>query len=210
MKKLLLLVFCCIFLITPVSALENKIFFSTDGDRIYYDSLLIDENIFMKHLDMVPGKFYTDELVIENGTDIEYKVFFKVGAVSDELLDNIFMKIYLDDTLIYDGVATGVDYLDNGVNLQNAIFLKSMSSGARSTMRVETSLSKEYSNINNYDISSIDWSFYAQYGDDDAQEMIPKTGIAYAEKYPILSLSIISFVVFMVLFFSIKRKKENN
>ncbi len=210
MKKLLLLIFCCIFVITPVFAKENKIYFTESNDRIYYDSSLIDDNLFMKHLDMVPGKKYIDELKIENGTDILYDVYFKVQSKSDELLDNILMKIYLDDTLIYDGIATGIDYFDKGVNLQDAIFLESMNSGKVSTMRVETSLSKEYSNIENYDTSSIDWSFYAQYGNNDVQPMIPKTGIDYVEKYPILSLSIISFVLFVVIFFGFKRKKEKN
>lgn len=208
MKKILLLIVFSIFLITPVFAKENKIYFTESEDRIYYDSSLINEDVFMKHLDMVPGKVYMDELVIENGTNTIYNVYFKANSVDDELLENIYMKIYYDGVLLYDGIATGVDYFDNGVNLQDAVFLRTMTPGVRSVMTVETSLSKNYSNTENSDVSSVDWSFYAQYGDIAAQPIIPKTGINFDIRFPFLSLFIICFVVSVVLFFGIKSIKE--
>ena len=104
MKKLLILL---LLLITvPVFAKENKLYLLEDKKTIKYESGLYDDKVFMKHLDMVPGSKYTDELYIENGTDVPYKLYFKAvkknqGADAEKLLQSISMKITLDDKLIY-------------------------------------------------------------------------------------------------------------
>lgn len=82
----------------------------------------------MHHDDMYPNKRYRDVLDIENGTDNECKLYFKIvqpeqDELAKELIDNIEMEIYIDDELIYKGIATEVDINGDGVNLENAISL---------------------------------------------------------------------------------------
>lgn len=177
MKKLLLSLIGFLIAITPVFAAENKLYFTESGDRLLYSGSLLDDNIFMKHLDMTPGSSYTDELIIENGTSTTYKLFFKViekSDVSHDLLDYIDMKIYLDDVLIYDGKVKGLDYNNDGVNLQNAIELGDFPGRRKAVMKVETSLSTDYSNQEDNDLSEVDWQFYAEYYEEEEPTPEPK------------------------------------
>ena len=67
MKKLFVFIILFIGIVLPVQAKENKLYFTEKGNRLYYESRLIDENIFMKHTNMLPGDNYEEELIIENG-----------------------------------------------------------------------------------------------------------------------------------------------
>ena len=145
MKKLLILL---LLLITvPVFAKENKLYLLEDKKTIKYESGLYDDKVFMKHLDMVPGSKYTDELYIENGTDVPYKLYFKAvkknqGADAEKLLQSISMKITLDDKLIYYGPANG----QGNISLADSIFLGEFVPNKKVKMVVETYLSTEYEN----------------------------------------------------------------
>ena len=172
MKKIVLFISLFALCILPIEAKENKLYFTEENNRLYYESKLIDENVFMKHIDMTPGENFTDELYIENGTNTKYTLYFKVvpreqSAEANELLDNIVMRIKLDDKIIYEGKATGLDYTDQGINLQKAILLGEFTPSKNSKMVVETKLSENYDNTEFSDFSYIDWSFYAQYDDSE-------------------------------------------
>lgn len=178
-RKILFLLSIMLLSISFVSAKENRLYFTAKGNRIYYESKLFDEKIFMSHLDMIPGRSYMDELTIENGTHTNYTLYFKVvpreqSDACDELLENILMKITLDGNVIYDGVATGIDYTSQGINLQDAILLGDFSPTKVSKMVVETELSTDYSSTEGLsELSYIDWTFYAQYDEEDPSEIIP-------------------------------------
>ena len=163
MKKIILFLLISSLFVIPVFARDNRLYLVEADGGLYYESALIDENVFMKHLDMVPGKSYTDILKIENGASDKYLLFFKINDVDDEFLRNINMKIYLDNTLIYNGVATGEDYVGNNINLRDIVSLGYIEPGVDHEMKVITQLSPDYSDITNEALSSIDWTFYAQY-----------------------------------------------
>ena len=235
MKKLLLFILG-IFVLVPVFGAENKLYFTADGQHIYYDGALLNEKTFMKHLDMVPGQSNTDELIIENGSDRSCKLYFKVipreqNTYANELLDNINMKILLDGSLVYDGKAKGLDYNSSGVNLQNAIELKLFNSGDTSLMRVETTLSTQYTNPEEDDTSLIDWEFYGQCDEpgepvnpdpepepepkptpEPEKEVIkiieaPKTGISTNVK--IYAATVLMAVIILTIVFILDRKKSS-
>ncbi len=170
MKKFVLFISLFALSVLSVQAKENKLYFTEENNRLYYESKLIDEDIFMKHIDMTPGESFTDELLIENGTNTKYTLYFKVvpreqSAEADELLENIIMKIKLDEEIIYEGKATGLDYTEQGIDLQKAILLGDFTPSKNSKMVVETKLSENYDNTELNEFSYIDWSFYAQYDD---------------------------------------------
>lgn len=170
MKKFVLFISLFALSVLSVQARENKLYFTEENNRLYYESNLIDEDIFMKHIDMTPGESFTDELLIENGTKTKYTLYFKVvpreqSAEADELLENIIMKIKLDEEIIYEGKATGLDYTEQGIDLQKAILLGDFTPSKNSKMVVETKLSENYDNTELNEFSYIDWSFYAQYDD---------------------------------------------
>ena len=170
MKKIVLFISLFALSVLSVQARENKLYFTEENNRLYYESKLIDEDIFMKHIDMTPGESFTDELLIENGTNTKYTLYFKVvpreqSAEADELLENIIMKIKLDEEIIYEGKATGLDYTEQGIDLQKAILLGDFTPSKNSKMVVETKLSENYDNTELNEFSYIDWSFYAQYDD---------------------------------------------
>ena len=163
MKKFVLFISLFALSVLSVQARENKLYFTEENNRLYYESKLIDE-------DMTPGESFTDELLIENGTNTKYTLYFRVvprnqSAEADELLENIIMKIKLDEEIIYEGKATGLDYTEQGIELQKAILLGNFTPSKNSKMVVETKLSENYDNTELNEFSYIDWSFYAQYDD---------------------------------------------
>ena len=121
MKRLFILMAVMLFLAIDINAYNNKLYFTEKDDRLYYDTDSFDDSVFMHHLDMLPGKTFIDELTIENKTKTPYSLYLKVKNVeqdelADELIDNIEMEIYLDNVLIYEGYARGLEYSDNGVD----------------------------------------------------------------------------------------------
>lgn len=214
MKKFVLFISLFALCIISVEAEENKLYFTEENNRLYYESKLIDENIFMKHVDMTPGESFTDELIIENGTNTKYTLYFKIvpreqSAEADELLDNIMMKIKLDDNVIYEGKATGLDYTEQGIDLQKAILLGNFAPSKNSKMVVETKLSENYDNTEFNDFSYIDWSFYAQYDDSEPPVEIIASPDTMKNSFPFAF--VFSVIIILIGFGIIKSayKKKN-
>ena len=214
MKKFVLFISLFALCIISVEAKENKLYFTEENNRLYYESKLIDENIFMKHVDMTPGESFTDELIIENGTNTKYTLYFKIvpreqSAEADELLDNIMMKIKLDDNVIYEGKATGLDYTEQGIDLQKAILLGEFTPSKNSKMVVETKLSENYDNTEFSDFSYIDWSFYAQYDDSEPPVEIIASPDTMENSFPFAF--VFSVIIILIGFGIIKSayKKKN-
>lgn len=214
MKKFVLFISLFALCIISVEAKENKLYFTEENNRLYYESKLIDENIFMKHVDMTPGESFTDELIIENGTNTKYTLYFKIvpreqSAEADELLDNIMMKIKLDDNVIYEGKATGLDYTEQGIDLQMAILLGNFAPSRNSKMVVETKLSENYDNTEFNDFSYIDWSFYAQYDDSEPPVEIIASPDTMKNSFPFAF--VFSVIIILIGFGIIKSayKKKN-
>ena len=213
MKKLNLLIIMFLLMIIDVHAATNKLYFTEKDDRLYYDTDSFDETIFMHHDDMVPGKVYVDELLIENKTKTTYNLYLKVNNVeqdelADELIDNIEMEIYLDDELIYNGYARGLDYSNSGINLQDAILIGKYKINSKSKLIVYTKLSDEYANINNRAIGQIEWEFYASY-EKQVIPVIPDTGDNIFQYVATLVISSLLFIA-LIMFIPYIRKKEND
>ena len=214
MKKFVLFISLFALSFLSVQAKENKLYFTEDNNRLYYDSKLIDENVFMKHIGMTPGENFTDELLIENGTNTKYTLYFKVvpreqSAEADELLENIIMKIKLDEEIIYEGKATGLDYTEQGIDLQKAILLGDFTPSKNSKMVVETKLSENYDNTEFNDFSYIDWSFYAQYDDSEPPVEIIASPDTMKNSFPFAF--VFSVIIILIGFGIIKSayKKKN-
>lgn len=209
MKRRLLFLLGILILVSPfvVRAKENKLYFTGSGNRLYYNSALYDEAIFMKHTDMVPGSSYEDELVIANNARVDYKLYLRVklreqSEAQLELLRNIEMTIFLDGKIIYEGKADGIDYTSSGVNLQNAIYIGNYAPEIVSRLVVKTRLSTEYSNTENREISYIDWEFVANY-EDEVIPINPDTGdkIGMYLKYAVYALLIVMVLFILMKFY---------
>ena len=213
MKKVLIFLLLLVTSFSFVDAKENRLYFTENNNHIYYESDLLDEKVFLKHTDMVPGESYTDELIIENGTNTKYTLYLKAVPreqipVAENLLECILMKITLDGNVVYEGRATGLDYTDQGVDLQDAVLLGDFTSTKKSKMVVETKLQEEYDDIENREISYIDWVFYAQYDDSKPVEIIesPDT-MMNSFPYTIVISGIMILIGFIII--ENARKKEN-
>jgi hypothetical protein len=208
-----IILFAIAIAIVPVNAKENRLYFTESKNRLYYESSLIDENVFMKHLDMVPGKTYTDELIIENGTKTKYSLYFKVipteqSSEAEDFLENILMRIYIDGVEFYEGKTTGMDYSENGKSLQDTVYLGDIKPSSKHKMVVETKLSEDYMNTEYTEESLIDWSFYAQYQNSKPIEIVkvPNTMI---NSIPYISIiSIIIIVIGLSVLLYAKNKKN--
>lgn len=214
MKKMLFLILGLFFLITNVGASAGKLYFTESDGRLYYDSKLFDKKVFISNLDMVPGKLYNSQLQIENGTSTKYKLYFKVNEeeqseLAKELLDNIKMEIRLDGSLIYDGYANGLDYSKdkNGVNLQNAIYIGEYSKNAISKIDVVTKLEENYNNVENNELSRVEWEFYAVY-DKEVIPINPDTGLFFQKD--IIKVLIIILIICVLSFMMSSKVIQRN
>ena len=198
-----------LFWLTTVYAADNKLYFTESNNRLYYDSKLEDGS-FMNHLDLVPGSINEDSIIIENGTNTDYNLYLKLNPKSDsdeakELFSNIKMKVYLDDNLIYDGIASGTDYIGDGVNLQNATKIGQIIHKKSYTLKVITTLNKEYDNTENDEYSLIDWTFYAEYNK-EVKEVV-KTPITGKNNYMYIIYSLLLVIFTGIVIYIFKKKK---
>ena len=208
MKKIVLLIITLFtFMSLQVSAKENRLYFTESDDKLYYENELLNEDVFLKHLDMVPGKVFNDELVIENGTNEAYILYFKVipkeqSSDADLLLDNINIEILLDGKLIYNGPVSSSD-------LQEAIELGKIKAKNSSKMIVKTTLDEDYSNTLFNDLTYVDWAFSAQQSvDDEPVEIIPSPNTMKNSFPYTLVLSVLIVLIGIGVVFSAYQKKN--
>ena len=210
MKRGIFLISFLLLMISPVYAKESRLYFTENDNRLYYESGLFEGKVFMKHEEMLPGSSYQDTLKIENGTNTKYTLYMKAvpkaqGNVEKKLLKSIKMVITIDGNTVYDGLATGEDYNNQGIDLQEAILLGDFSPKQVSTMNVETKLLESYDNINKSDTTSIDWSFYASYsGEKEVIPINPYTSTMKINRTVFLPIIIAGVLLLIVLF----KKKE--
>ena len=208
-KKLFFLLI--LFLTVYVQADENKLYFVEENNKLVYETGK-DSNIFMQHLDMIPGSTYTDEMKIQNGTKKDYTLYLKVeeqeqSVVANELLDNINMVVYLNENVVYDGKIKGIDYRNVGVNLQDAVLLKKMVSNEEVLLKVDLKLDEKYDNKNGNDFSKINWLFYAQYEDNNPViiENVPRT----SSNSNMVVIGLITIIISLIfIFYGILAKKK--
>lgn len=219
----------CLVLISllavPIYAKEvnNKLYFTDSEDRLYYDTKLFDDNIFMYHDGMSPGTVYTDHLLIENGSNTDYDLYLKVKEVeqdsdANDLLEHISMEIYLEDELVYNGKVKGLDYNNVGVNIQEAAYIGKYTSKSEKSLVVKTKLDEDYLTNNDKEITShIEWEFYASYDDkeDDNNQgqivqVLPITGNPdTGDKISIYIISALSSILLIIILAIFLRKRKN-
>ena len=119
------------------------------------------------------------------------------------------MRIKLDDKIIYEGKATGIDYNGQGVNLQKAILLGKFTPSKIFKMIVETKLSESYDNTNFRDLSYIDWSFYAQDDDSEPPVEIIVSPDTMKNSFPILFVFSIIIIIIGLGIIKNAYKKQN-
>lgn len=201
--------FFCV--VASVNAYENTLRFIESDNSIYYDSEKYDDNLFMNHLDMIPGEENEDVLHIENTTDKEFTLYFRVvdkeyTEEEAELIANTTMTIFIDDDIIYDGSIDGENHED-GINLTNAIKIGEYSSGSESDLRVVTKLSEDYTNAQNEAVVEIDWEFYAEY-DDAILPINPITLDRIHHNVIIFIVSTVALIVIGIMFFRIRKTRN--
>ncbi len=164
---------------------------------------------------MVPGKEYEDILLIENGTETKYTLYFKIKELdqddlANELIDNIEMKVYLGGELIYEGKARGLDY-GAEINLQNVIKIGDFYKNDSNVIRVTTKLADDYTNINNDTLAKIEWQFYAFYEEDTEHgyhEIIPNPKTGDSHRIVVKTLLGSLLLITIILFIIIKRQER--
>lgn len=212
MKKIIVVCLFFLLFIGNVRAAEgNKLYFTEDAKELVYDTDLFDEDVFMHHLDLYPSKQNKDILSIENGSDNTCTLYFKVvereqSELADELIDNIMMKIYVDDALIYDGSARGEDVTGDKINLQDTITLGTFEPGKVSELISVTKLNEQYDNKNNTVKAYIDWQFYAQCGKEEVLPINPDTGDFMNSKLFVILIVVIIMALLVFVYAKNKMK----
>lgn len=209
MKKVSFIVlFLLSFFIFDVYALDQNTLVLTDKDKkLIYNNNLFNENIFLYHVEMIPGGEYEDNLHIINKSNFEYVLYLRLFLDNDdnynsEFMKNINFQIFLDNLEIFNG--TIFDKNENNI----LISLGEYKNEDQSTLKVITTLNKEYSNVNKMNNSIIHWEFVANYEDNYQIITTPNTGITDTEIIIGIIIGIFSFI--LLLYLRNEEKKEDN
>ena len=205
MKKLIVMV-CLSIMMINVYASTNKLYFDEQDGQLYYDTDALDKNVFMNHIDMVPGKVYKDELLIENGSQKSYSLYFQISDEngSVDLLENIKMTITLDGKTIYDGNAKGMNYEVGSLNIVDAAFIGKYAKNTTGNLVVTTTLDKNYSDPMAKE-AKINWNFYG-ISEDEIIPIIPNTHDDIL-KYVYLFLGSIILLILIITFKRLQRER---
>jgi hypothetical protein len=196
----------------PTNAKENKLYFNGDEDKLYYTSDI--DKKFMVHEDMIPGKEYTDELILENGTNTKYKLYFKIEDKNDSsnLLEYIDMTITLDGKEIFNGNCLGNDYSNKNYTLTNSVLLGTINPNENHKMIVKTTLSENYpdevtadssnnTTVKNYSYtgnsttsSIINWKFLASDGEKLPVQIV-KTENTAKNSLPYITIFAVTLII---------------
>lgn len=212
MKKIFLIILTFFLSINIVFASDNKLYISSKDNKLYYDSKLFDYNKFMNHLSMEPGDNFKDELVIENNTKYNFKLYMKIKKRNDnDLIDYLTMKLYLDNKLMYDGDIIGTKFN----NIDNAYYIGTFKPGQVSKLDAFVNFSIDYSNMDNKESLFVDWIFYAETDEIKENTIIeilpsPETGITINNiGYILLGICLVASVT-IVIIFTKKNKDDKN
>lgn len=208
MKQLIVTIVMLSMLIMNVEAIDNKLYFNEEKGHLYYDMKAFDGDAFMTHDEMSPGKVYADELEIKNESQNVYDLYLRVNLVeqdllSEELVENMYMEIYVDDELVYEGDATGTAYDENGVAYQKLIPLGNYKAGESRELVLKTKIKDEYANTENTNIGSLEWEFFAGY-ENGIQPIVARPNGGFQYKVIILTIVAIVLALLVVLIY---RKK---
>ena len=194
--KILVLIF---MIFTPnVYASTYTLELKEDYGTVYYDMNNNNTNVFMNHKNMLPGEIYTGEIIIKSTCSKELSLYFdfkmkKQNDLEEELLNNINMKVYINEVLQYDGVAKASLYIDNeDIKEEDLIYLGTYNKSSQSRIRVETSLKDEYE-VKDTDIAKTELNFYIKSGNDVVS--IPNTSKNFNLNYYIVILIALLFLV---------------
>lgn len=208
------IIFTLIIMVLSIGAANasNTLSFSENGRDLVYETDLLDKTTFINHGDLLPGVEYTDELIIKNNTSNSCQLYLKATEVNqntraDNLLNNIMMKVYLNNAIVYDGTARGNEY--NGVSLLDSVYIGEYNNGDESKLTVSTKLAESYSDRTSNE-TSIKWEFYAQCGEvKDAEIINPDTGDSLLESLKdVLIYAIISIIIIAIITYIMVRKKK--
>ena len=184
MKYRIILFLVLLSLTIPVFSKENAIHFNTSADKTFYKTDFNEEGFFFNNTNLIPGEVYTNELTIYNDTKNLFTIYLKFfnreqSTAANDLIDHLNIKIYNNDSIIYDGKATGVTYDGTNYDLEGAITLGDYQPNSKGIIKFEVVLDPNYGNIESNEFSYVDWKFYGQYDDNKKIEEItenPNTG----------------------------------
>lgn len=192
-------------------ATDKELVFEEQSGKMVMNSIRSEEgNWFMSFHNMLPGCTYHDALNIRNKSHKTYDLYMQSVSVDQEqlpkeLLDKIYMKVYLDGKIIYDGTASGLSYEGNPA-LTDVILLgrykPDSSSVIKTDLKLDDSIEIEYCNI----LAKVDWKFMVrEIKSKDVKELVPKTG----DGTPILPIAVIGMIAMIIMIITYAKRRRD-
>ncbi len=171
MKKVWLIVFLALFVITNVKAEEErKLYIKEKDNEIRYDSALLDQDTLIRYEDIVSQKEVVSQLLVENNTTKKRGIYMKAHLTdsNDELLKHIRIRVEVADKIVYEGSAKGIKYKikndsqssDSEVELDDVVYIGSFDAKSTGRVVITAKLDGNYKKDDNV-TSKINWDFYA-------------------------------------------------
>lgn len=202
-KKIIYTILLFIILPPTLLASSNTLTINSEFNKLYYDTDNISSDSFLYHIDMTPGKRYEDYLEIKNLTNDSYMMYIKIKSDSInenelQLLDNINIIIHnKDDKLIYDGPAIGTNYRVDNTLLESIINIGYYNPYDTDNLTINTTLKKDYENIDDSEPVNIEWEFYCL-NDSKTQIINPNTNDTVIKNIIVLITTLILIIITII------------
>ena len=156
------------FLMMPlVSAKEKTVSFIEYKEAIHYDERSIKEDDFTKEMDLVGDKRYEETFVIRNDSKKKIETFLLLESTSadgsyNDIMDYATLKVSLDDTVLYDGSASVMNYALEREKLYDLVSLGKLEKKSQQNLKIELTLLDSYQSVSNNKFAYITVSFYTK------------------------------------------------
>lgn len=165
--KILLLFVISFGFVLSVSAREKTFSLIEYKDSIYYDGRYLKEENFKKEMDFIKDKKYQDTFLIQNDTKKDREIFLLLENISadgsyNDIMEYCHLTVSLDDKIIYDGSASGMDYTTSKGELYDFVSLGKIEKKEIKKLVIELVLSSDYPNLSQNKFAYVTPSFYLQ------------------------------------------------
>ncbi len=170
MKKIIIIFLILFSFCISVSAKDKTFSLITYEKDLYYDGRYMKEENFKKTMDLVGDKTYQDTYVIENNTKKEQELFLLLESVAEDgsyndIMEYSHLKVSLDDTIVYDGSASVMDYTASKNELYDFVSLGKFEKMSSKKLSIELVLSSDYQGKSKNKFAYVTSSFYIKNAD---------------------------------------------
>ncbi len=159
-------------MIPLVSAKEKTVSFIDYKKGFYYDERKIKEEDFTREMDLISEKKYEETFIVRNDSSQKREVFLFLESTAEDgsyndIMEYSSLKVSLDDTVLYEGSASLMDYAIEKNKLYDFISLGKLDKKSMQELKILLTLTGDYQSKSKNKFAYVTASFYTKDSKDD-------------------------------------------